>query len=201
MEIKNRFNDLIILCGEYENIKDCLEKNKGAYLSGADLSGADLSGADLSGANLSRADLSGAYLFEADLSGAYLFEADLSGVYLFGANLSRADLSGAYLSRADLSRADLSGANLSRADLSGANLFGAYLSGAKNIKLPIISITGSKHSLWSQNDKHIHIGCEDHTISEWKKNYKIIGAEYDYTEEQIVEYYQYVLQIEKFYKI
>ena len=70
IEIKNRFNDKIILSGEYEKLKDCLEKNYRANLSGADLSGADLSGANLTranlyGANLSRADLSGA-----DLSGA-----------------------------------------------------------------------------------------------------------------------------------
>ena len=50
IEIKNRFNDKIILCGEYENIKDCLEKNRGADLRGAYLEGADLYGADLRGA-------------------------------------------------------------------------------------------------------------------------------------------------------
>jgi hypothetical protein len=42
IEIKNRFNRSIILCGEYESIKDCLEKNRTADLSGADLSGANL---------------------------------------------------------------------------------------------------------------------------------------------------------------
>jgi hypothetical protein len=34
IEIKNRFNDEIILCGEYESIKDCLEKNKGGTSRG-----------------------------------------------------------------------------------------------------------------------------------------------------------------------
>jgi len=67
IEIKNRYDEKIILCGEYESIKDCLEKNCGANLSrvdlfGANLSRADLSGANLSGANLSRVDLSGANL-------------------------------------------------------------------------------------------------------------------------------------------
>lgn len=95
----------VIVCGQYENIKDCLEKNRTANLSRANLFRANLSGANLSRANL----------FGADLSGA-----DLSGADLYGANLSRADLSAAYLSRADLSEAYLSGANL-----SGANLYGA----------------------------------------------------------------------------
>ena len=46
IKIVSRYDkDKILLCGEYESIKDCLEKNRGAYLSGADLSGANLSGA------------------------------------------------------------------------------------------------------------------------------------------------------------
>jgi hypothetical protein len=82
MEIKivSRWNsNKILLCGEYESIKSCLEKNRdaylrGAYLRGAYLVGADLRGADLRGANLRDADLRGAYL-----RGAYLVGADLRG--------------------------------------------------------------------------------------------------------------------------
>ena len=105
IEIRNRFEGNIIICGEYESVKDCLEKNRGA--------------------DLSRANLSGAYLYGANLSGANLYGANLSGANLYGADLSRANLSGAYLYGANLSGAYLSGANL-----SGANLYGAYLSGA-----------------------------------------------------------------------
>ena len=39
----------VLLVGKYESIKDCLEKNRGAYLRGAYLRGADLRGADLRG--------------------------------------------------------------------------------------------------------------------------------------------------------
>jgi hypothetical protein len=111
IKIVSRFDsEEIIVCGKYESVKDCLEKNRDADLGGTDLSGADLSGANLGGADLSGADLRGAYL-----SGAYLSGADLRGAYLRGANLGGADLSGAYLSGAYLS-----GAYLSGADLSGA---------------------------------------------------------------------------------
>ena len=65
IEIKNRYTANIILCGEYESVKDCLEKNRGADLGGADLWDANLEGADLGGA-----DLGGAYLGVADLRGA-----------------------------------------------------------------------------------------------------------------------------------
>ena len=71
-EIKNRFNGEVILCGEYENTRDCLEKNCEAELCEAELCEADLSEADLRMANLRMADLRMADLREADLS-----EADL----------------------------------------------------------------------------------------------------------------------------
>jgi len=50
IEIRNRWDNKIILCGEYESVKDCLEKNRGADLEGANLRGADLEGANLEGA-------------------------------------------------------------------------------------------------------------------------------------------------------
>jgi hypothetical protein len=105
MEIKivSRYDsNKVLLCGKYESVKECLEKNKGADLWGAYLRGADLGGADLRGVNLRGADLWGAYLRGADLGGAYL-----EGAYLWGA-----DLEGVYL--------------------EGAYLWGAYFWGAKN---------------------------------------------------------------------
>jgi len=76
IEIKNRYTNKIILCGEYDSVKDCLEKNKNANLSRANLSGANLSGVNLSGVNLSGANLSRADLSGANLSGAYLSGAE-----------------------------------------------------------------------------------------------------------------------------
>jgi uncharacterized protein YjbI with pentapeptide repeats len=170
IEIKHIFDSSnILVCGEYESIKECLEKNVALK---KDLRGADLSGADLRGAYLSGADLSGAYLRGAYLSGAYLRGADLSGAYLRGADLSGADLSGAYLSGADLRGADLRGADLSGAYLRGADLRGAYLSGAylrgeKLTKEPLM-LTGLKYFIIIAAEK-IHIGCEVHEADEWAK--------------------------------
>jgi uncharacterized protein DUF5758/pentapeptide repeat protein len=71
-EVKNRYDETIIIAGEYENVREAVLKAKknGANLRGANLRGADLSGADLSGANLSGADL-----YSADLRGANLYSA------------------------------------------------------------------------------------------------------------------------------
>jgi hypothetical protein len=134
IKIKNRFNDEIILTGNYESIKDALEKNRGANLGGAYLGGANLGGANLRGANLG------------------------------GANLR------------------------------GANLGGANLEGAKGIKLPIITIAGSMH-LFCYHNGRIKIGCEDHTIKEWLKDYKKIGQSHEYTDKQIAEYEIYICMV------
>jgi hypothetical protein len=92
----------VLLCGKYESVKECLEKNRGANLEGANLEGAylegaNLRGADLEGADLRGADLEGAYLEGADLRGTNLKGADLRGTFLRGAYLGGTDLRGAYL--------------------------------------------------------------------------------------------------------
>ena len=107
--------------------------------------------------------------------------ADLSGVNLFGADLRGADLRGANLSRA----------NLSRADLSGADLFGVDLSRAKGITLPVITISGSKHTVYHCNEI-IKIGCLEKSYSEWCAEYEEIGKKENYTPEQISEYKKYI---------
>lgn len=123
IEIKSRYDNSIILCGEYESVKDCLKKNRGANLEGANLEGAYLEGANLRGANLRGAYLEGANLEGANLGGAYLLDA-----YLMGANLGGANLRGAYL-------------------------LDANLEGARGISLPILNIQGSAHHLFYMGGK------------------------------------------------
>jgi len=157
VEIKNRYDGKVILYGEYQSIKECLEKNRRA-----DLCGADLYGANLSGANLCRANLS-----ETNLRGANLSETNLYGANLCKANLCRANLCRADLCMANLCRADLSKAELCRANLSGANLCRANYNGEKLDKEPI-QIAGLKYYIIIIKEQ-IKIGCELHKVSEWKK--------------------------------
>src|SRR3990167_4809982 len=100
----------ILLCGEYESIRECLEKNRNIYLKGARLVGADLEDARLEGARLVGADLKGANLMGARLVGADLEDARLEGARLVGADLVGADLEDARLVGADLEDARLVGA-------------------------------------------------------------------------------------------
>ena len=61
IKIVSRYDEnKVILCGQYESINDCLEKNRGANLEGANLEGANLWGANLWGAYLRGANLEGA---------------------------------------------------------------------------------------------------------------------------------------------
>ena len=88
--VSNYDSNKVLLCGKYESVKDCLEKNRGANLRGAYLEGANLRWANLEGAYLEGANLRGA-----NLRGAYLEGANLRGAYLEGANLRGANLEGA----------------------------------------------------------------------------------------------------------
>ena len=49
----------VIICGKYESIKDCLEKNRGSNLRGSNLRGCNLRESDLSGSDLRESDLRG----------------------------------------------------------------------------------------------------------------------------------------------
>ena len=83
IEIKNRWDDKVIISGQYESVKDCLEQNSDANLSGANLRDAYLKGANLSDYDLRDSDLRDANLSDSDLS-----YSDLSGADLRGSDLS-----------------------------------------------------------------------------------------------------------------
>jgi len=97
IEIRRWDTKKIIVCGEYESVKGCLEENKDKSFYRADLRYADLRYANLS---------------SADLISANLRYADLRYANLSFANLRYADLRSANLSSADLRYADLRYANL-----------------------------------------------------------------------------------------
>ena len=129
--------------------------------------------ANLSGASLSDANLSGANLIGANLSCANLSDANLSGANLIGANLSCANLSGAYLSGANLSCAYLSGANLSGANLSGAKWNDIIINRA-----PLQITIPNQWPIFILDD-HMQIGCELHTLADWRQfdNARIVAMD------------------------
>jgi hypothetical protein len=187
VQIKHRHTDAVLFTHETTEerqasglaMRDALEA---ATKARANLAGANLAGANLDGAYLARAYLARANLDSANLAGANLAGANLDGAYLARAYLAGANLAGAYLARANLAGADLAGANLAGANLAGAYLAGANLDGAY---LARANLDGAK---WRENitinraplqiaglhwmvyilDQHMQIGCQLHTIAEWR---------------------------------
>ena len=98
-----------------------------------------------------------ANLRDTDLTGANLSEANLREANLREANLRDTDLTGA-----DLRDTDLTGANLREANLRWADLTGADLREAN-----IINMRLDQWSVYIQPET-IRIGCEYHTVDEWK---------------------------------
>ncbi len=152
IEIKHMITNEIIISGEYESIKDCLQKNRNIDLSYVDLSDANLCYVDLHCANLSYANLRGA-----DLSCA-----NLSYVNFCGANLSWVDFC-----FADLRYVNFCGAELHGTNLSCASLLGAEYRGEKLNKEPV-QLLGLKYFVMITKEQ-IKIGCEEHRVGEWEK--------------------------------
>jgi len=157
IEILNRFTREVIFSHESENntinLTDASTVKSGINISGANLRYANISGADLRGANISGADLRGA---------------DLRGANISGANLRCTNISGADLSGANISGANLRGANINGADLRGADISGADLRGATGNQKEIKTINTTKYTIVFSDEK-LAIGCQQHSIEEWKE--------------------------------
>ena len=182
IEIKNRFTGEVIFSDERENntIKLTVEKAvnlkinlRGSNLSGSNLSGINLSGSDLRGINLRGSNLSGSNLSGINLSGSDLRGINLSDSYCRGSNLSGSNLSDSYCRGSNLSDINLSGINLSGCDFSGCDLSDSNLSGS-NLRFAVgnMSIVFSMQlENWriSFTDEILAIGCQQHTIKEWRE--------------------------------
>ena len=82
-------------------------------------------------------------------------------------------------------RADLSGADLRWANLRGADLSGADLSHIKG--QDIFNFTLGKDQGVYLNG-NVTIGCKSFTLDHWLANFKSIGTEARYTDNEIVRY-------------
>jgi len=105
----------------------------------------------------------------ADLRDANLCGANLRDANLCGANLRDANLRDANLRDADLCGANLCGANLCGANLRDANLRDADLWDTAGNRKQIISIFLFDEYSIVYTSEYLQIGCERHTIDEWRE--------------------------------
>jgi len=127
-----------------------------------------LRNANLGNANLGNADLGNAYLRNANLRNANLWSANLGNADLWNADLWNANLGNADLWNADLRNANLGNADLGNADLRNANLWSARLGSVHGVNDYIKTLHLEKWSI-SYTSHVIQIGCERHSIDEWRE--------------------------------
>ena len=111
-----------------------------------------------------------------------------SAKVLFECEVTDSDASSGLATRVALEQANLSGANLRGASLRGANLSGANLSGANlsGAKWNDIIINRAPLQITIPNqwpifilDDHMQIGCELHTLADWRQfdNARIVAMD------------------------
>ena len=62
-----------------------------------------------------------------------------------------------------------------------------------------IFITGTRHLVNWYSTEILHIGCHKKEIDWWLENYETIGKKEGYTEDQIKEYYGYIMICKQMY--
>ena len=83
--------------------------------------------------------------------------------------------------------------------IRGGEIMGGEIWGGVYFKT-ILQIQGSIHYVNICDINKIQIGCISKTFDEWKKEFKQIGKENNYTENQILEYYIYIKMCIEFIK-
>lgn len=141
------------------------EIGKGALMdfSNCDLSYLDMLDTSLLYANFTRADLTCTNLAMANMRGAIMRDANLEKTNMIYTNFSDAQLKGANFSRASLIMANFSRADLTDVILTNASLFDCI---GNNKEIKSISIFGKY--LVNYTSKMIWIGCEGHSLEQWK---------------------------------
>src|SRR3990167_9012667 len=162
IEIRGWRNQEVIICGKYESIKDCLQKNKGKSLQGADLQGANLRGADLLGA---------------DLRGANLWVANLQGADLQGANLWGAKNFNKYTTTPLYGMLDQPGKIIAYKIVNNRNE-GIYNGGLVYTIGATIEEKGADTNEFKNCCEGINLATLDWCMREWKPGYKILLAEF-----------------------
>jgi len=152
----------IIICGEYESVKDCLERNKDKSFYRANLRSADLRSADLRYADLRSADL-----HCADLRSADLHCADLR--YAKGINK--------YLTTPLYSMLDQVGVIRAYKLVNDKNE-GVYNGGLKYIVGETVEELKAETNEMKDCGAGINLATLDWCIKEWEKSYKILIAEF-----------------------
>jgi hypothetical protein len=149
----------------------------------------DLSGIDFSGANLSSCFMPRVNLRRSNLSGASLYNSCMDN----------SDFAYANLTGADLRYSGLRGSIFFKSILKEINLSCSFLSGAilESVKgKDILSFSFNKHHTYYY-DGELQIGCITNRLDWWLRNYKEVGDNNGYSEQEISMYHEFMLMLNK----
>lgn len=133
-----------------------------------------------------------------DLSGADLSFTDLDGLDLSNTNFSNACLrytnfSSTKLNDTIFKNADLRNANFYASDIRDTDFYNVDLRGANLIETPFWTFSAGQHrAVFIPWQGIIQIGCIQHPVDVWLKNYRDIGRREKYSEEEIELYGKFI---------
>ncbi len=153
VKFNQKHYDLLMKCAEkgdmtewnewyrpYQQKRNTLSADPGAYLEGAYLGDLNLFEVDLSNAHLERTNLSNAKLCMVNLSAAHLDGSNLSMVTLTGSNLTAAHLDDAVLISADLEETILDNCCFNKSTMTDSHFQNAKM---RNVKMLDANLSGS----------------------------------------------------------
>ena len=95
------------------------------------------------------------------------------------------------------------GAKISGGNYWGGDFRGGDFSGG-DYGVTLLQIQGSRHFCYLEKTDEgrllLGIGCHKYTIDEWKKQYSQIGANENYSPDEIAEYKEYILIYDRIYQ-
>ena len=124
--------------------------------------------------------------------------------YIFkGAKIAGGNFSGGNFRGGDFSGGNFWGGNFWGGDFRGGNFSGGDFWGG-NYAVTLLQIQGSRHFCYLEKTDEgrllLCIGCHKYTIDEWKEQYSQIGANENYSLDEIAEYKEYILMYDRLYQ-
>ena len=176
---------------------------KGAKISGGNFCGGNFWGGNFRGGNFWSGNFWGGNFSGGNFSGG-----DYRGGNFWSGNFSGGDFWGGNFWGGNFSGGNFSGGNFSGGNFSGGNFRGGDYRGGDyrggDYAVTLLQIQGSRHFCYLEKTDEgrllLCIGCHKYTIDEWKEQYSQIGANENYSLDEIAEYKEYILMYDRLYQ-
>ncbi len=144
------------------------------------------------------------YIFKgAKISGGDFWGGNFWRGNFWGGNFWSGDFRGGNFWSGDFRGGNFSGGDYRGGNYRGGNFRGGVIRGGV-YEVTLLQIQGSRHFCYLEKTDEggllLGIGCRKYTIDEWKKQYSQIGADENYSLDEIAEYKEYILMYDRLYQ-